>query len=124
MQNLNKEKNQQLKRLIAEKHQDTQAILNVQSTNNELEQQETSLKRVNLKLETTIHSLEKSQIIRKADSARSTRENTTQTLDLNANNLKNTKQLEPAPQNKGRLYHAYGSEKYEKIANPKEIFIV
>ena len=77
-----------------------------------------------MKLETTIHSLEKSQIIRKADSARSTRENTTQTLDLNANNLKNTKQLEPAPQNKGRLYHAYGSEKHEKIANPKEIFIV
>ena len=41
LQNLNKEKNQQLKRLIAEKDQHTQTILNAQSTNNELEQQVT-----------------------------------------------------------------------------------
>ena len=53
MQNLNKEQNQQLKRLIAEKDQQTQTILNAQSTDNELEQQVTSLKRVNLELETT-----------------------------------------------------------------------
>ena len=55
----------------------------------------TSLKRVNLELETTIHSLEKSQLKRKPESYRSTRENTSQTLDLNDNNLSNTKLLEP-----------------------------
>ena len=93
LQNLNKEQNQQLKGLIAEKDQQSQTILNAQSTNNELEQQVTSLKRVNLKLETTIHSLEISQIKRKPDFARSTRENTSQTLDLNDNNLRNTEQL-------------------------------
>ena len=83
MQNLNKEQTQQLKRLIAEKDQDTKTILNAQSTNNELE--------------TTIHSLEKLQISSKPNSTRSTRENT------NDNNLRNTKQLEPVPKNKERL---------------------
>ena len=60
MENLDKQQNQQRKRLIAEKDQHTQTILNLRSRNNELEQQMTSLKRVNLTLETTIHSLEKS----------------------------------------------------------------
>ena len=113
MQNLNKEQNQQLKRLIAEKDQQAQAISNAQSTNNELEKQLTSFERVNLELETTIHSLEKSQIRRKPHSARSTRENTSQTLDLNDNNIRNIKQLQPVPQNKERLCHACGSEKHE-----------
>ena len=72
-----------------------------------------SLKRVNLELETTIHSLEESKIRRKPDSARSNRENTSQTLDLNDNNIRNTKQLEPVPQENERLCHACGSEKYE-----------
>ena len=53
LQNLNKEQNQQLKRSIAEKDQQTQTILNAQTTNNELEQQVTSPKRVNLELEAT-----------------------------------------------------------------------
>ena len=59
-QNLNKEQNQQLKRLLAEKDQNATTILNTQSINNELDQQVTSLKRVNLELETflPIHSLE------------------------------------------------------------------
>ena len=70
----------------------------------------TSPKRVNLELETTIHSLEKSQIKRKPESSRSARENTSQTLDLNENNLRNTRQLEPVPQNKERLCHTCGSE--------------
>ena len=83
LQNLNKEQTQQLKRLIAEKDQDTKTILNPQSTNNELE--------------TTIHSLEKSQISRKPYSARSTRENT------NDNNLWNTKQLEFAPKKQRKI---------------------
>ena len=47
LRNLNKEQNQQLERLIAEKDQHTQTILNAQSTNNKLEQQLKSLKRVN-----------------------------------------------------------------------------
>ena len=111
LQNLNKKWNQQLKRLIAEKDQQTQTILNAQSTNNELEHQLTSLKRVNLELETTVHSLEKLQIRRKPDSARSNQENTNQTLDLNDNNIRNTKQFEPVPQNKERLCGACGSEK-------------
>ena len=98
-QNLNKEQNQQLKRLITEKDQQTQTILNAQSTNNELEQQATSLKRVNLELETTINSLEKLRIRRKPDSARSNKENTSHMLDLNDNNIRNIKPLEPAPQN-------------------------
>ena len=76
MQNQNKEQNQQLKKLLAEKDQLTKTILNTQSINNELEQQVTSLKRVNLELETTIHSLENSQIRRKPESNRITRENT------------------------------------------------
>ena len=113
LQNLNKKWNQQLKRLIAEKDQQTQTILNAQSTNNELEHQLTSLKRVNLELETTVHSLEKLQIRRKPDSARSNQENTNQTLDLNDNNIRNTKQFEPVPQNKERLCGACGSEKHE-----------
>ena len=85
----------------------------IKCTNTELEQQVISLKRVNLELETTIHSLEESKIRRKPDSARSNRENTSQTLDLNDNNIRNTKQLEPVPQNKERLCHACGSEKHE-----------
>ena len=113
LQNLNKKWNQQLKRLIAEKDQQTQTILNAQSTNNELEHQLTSLKRVNLELETTVHSLEILQIRRKPDSARSNQENTNQTLDLNDNNIRNTKQFEPVPQNKERLCGACGSEKHE-----------
>ena len=67
LQNQNKAQNQQLKRLLAEKDQHTKTILNTQSINNELEQQVTSLKRVNLELETTIHSLENSQIRRKPE---------------------------------------------------------
>ena len=67
---------------------------------------------MNLELETTVHSLEKSQIRWKAES-RSTRENTSQTLDLSDNNLRNTKQWEPVPQNKERLCHTCGSEKHE-----------
>ena len=97
LQNQNKEQNQQLKRLLAEKDQDTQAILNAQSTNNELDQQIASIKRVNLEIETTIQSIEKLKISRKPESYRSTRKNTSQTLDLNDNNLSKTKQLEPAP---------------------------
>ena len=96
-QNLNKEQNQQLKRLLAEKDQNTQAILNAQSTNNELDQQIASIKRVNLEIETTIQSIEKLKISRKPESCRSTRKNTSQTLDLNDNNLSKTKQLEPVP---------------------------
>ena len=113
LKNQNKEQNQQLKRLLAEKDQHTKAILNTQSTNNELELQVTSLKRVNLELETTIHSLENLQIRSKPESNRITRENTSQTLDINDNNLSNTKQLEPVPQNKEKLCHACGSEKYK-----------
>ena len=112
LKNQNKEQNQQLKRLLAEKDQHTKAILNTQSTNNELELQVTSLKRVNLELE-TIHSLENLQIRSKPESNRITRENTSQTLDINDNNLSNTKQLEPVPQNKEKLCHACGSEKYK-----------
>ena len=73
----------------------------------------TSLKRGNLDLKTTIHSLEKLQIRRKPESSTSTRENTSQTLDLNENNLSNTKQFEPVPQNKKELCHGCGSEKHE-----------
>ena len=95
LQNLNKEQSQQLKRLIAKKDQQTESILNAQSTKNELEQKVTSLKRVNLELETTIHFLKKSQIRRKPESSRSIRQNISQTLDLNDNNLSNIKQFEP-----------------------------
>ena len=97
LQNQNKEQNQQLKRLLAEKDQNTQAVLNAQSTNNELDQQIASIKRVNLEIETTIQSIEKLKISRKPESYRSTRKNTSQTLDLNDNNLSKTKQLEPVP---------------------------
>ena len=121
MQNQNKEQNQQLKRLLAEKDQHTKAILNTQSTNNELELQVTSLKRVNLELETTIHSLENLQIRSKPESNRITRENTSQTLDINDNNLSNTKQLDPVPQSKEKLCHVCGSEKHEtKDWEPKK----
>ena len=105
LQNQNKEQNQQLKRLLAEKDQHTKAILNTQSMNNKLEQQVTSIKRVFLELETTIHSLENSQIRRKPESNRNTRKNTSQT-DMNDSNLSNTKQLDPVPQNKETLCHA------------------
>ena len=83
----------------------------------------TSLKRVNLELETTINSLEKSQIRTKPESSRGTRENTSQT-DLNGNNLSNTKQYDPVPQKKQNstmLVHMKNIKL--KIANPKETFI-
>ena len=60
LQNLNKEQNQQFKRILVQKGQHTKAILEAQSTNNELEQQVASPERVNLELEITIHSLENS----------------------------------------------------------------
>ena len=41
LQSLNKKQNKQLKKLIPEKNQQNQTILNAQSTNNELEQQVT-----------------------------------------------------------------------------------
>ena len=66
-----------------------------------------------MEFETTIHSLEKSQIKRKPEFYRNTRESTSQTLHINDNNLSNTKQLEPVPQNKEKLSHAWGSEKRE-----------
>ena len=47
-QNLNKGQNQQLNRLLPEKDQHTKTILNAQSTNNELEQEVTSLKKSQL----------------------------------------------------------------------------
>ena len=56
LQNLIREQNQPVKKLVGENDHHTQAILNIQSTNNELEQQVTSLKRVNLE---NFHSLEK-----------------------------------------------------------------
>ena len=86
----------------------------------------TSLKRVNLELETTIHSLEKLQIKRKSDSARSTRENSNPTLDLNNNNLKNTKQLEPVAQNKEKFCYACGSEEHElkDCESKRNIYII
>ena len=120
LQNLNKEQNQQLKRLLVEKDQHTKAILEVQSTNNESEQQVASLERVNLELETTIHSLENSQIRRKPESNRITRE-----TDINDSSLSNTKQLDPVPQNKEILCHACRSEKHEiKDCQSKKTFIL
>ena len=65
-----------------------------------------------MELETTIHSLDKSQIRRKPESNRITRENTNQT-DINDSNLSKTKQLDRAPQNKEKFSHACGSEKHE-----------
>ena len=120
---MNKEQNLQLRGLLAEKDQHTNAILNAQSTNNELEQQVKSFKRVNLQLETTIHSLEKLQFKKKPESYRRTRENNSQTLDKNDKNLSNAKLLEPVPQNEEKLCHACGSLKHEKkIANSKETY--
>ena len=111
---------------MQKKDQCTKAILNAQSTNNELEQQLTSLKRVNLELETTIHSLENSQIRRKPESNRITLENASQTVDVNDNNLSNTKHLEPVPQNKEKTYHACGSDKNEikDCKSKKNIYVI
>ena len=66
-----------------------------------------------MELETTINSLEMSQDRRKPDYDGSNTANTSQTLDLNDNNIRNTKHLEPVPQNKERLYHACGPENHE-----------
>ena len=74
LENLNKEQNQQLKRLMAEKQQHTQTILNEQSANGELEKRVTSLKRVKSELDITIHSLQESQVRRRPESPRITRE--------------------------------------------------
>ena len=121
----NKEQSQQLKRLLAEKDQHTKTILNTQCINNELEQQVTSFKRVNLELKTTIYSLENLQIRRKSESNRNTRGNTSQT-DINDSNLSNTKQLDPVPQNKEKLCHACGSEKHEikDCESKRNIYII
>ena len=120
---MNKEQNLQLRGLLAEKDQHTNAILNAQSTNNELEQQVKYFKRVNSQLETIVHSLEKLQFKRKPESYRSTRENNSQTLDKNDKNLSNTKLLEPVLQNEEKFCHACWSLKHEKkIANPKETY--
>ena len=79
-----------------------------------------------MELKTTIHSSENSLIRRKPESSRVTRENTRQTLAINDNNLNNTKQLEPVPQNKGKLCHACGSEKHEKLdfESKRNIYII
>ena len=89
-------------------------------------EQVTSLKRATLELETTIHSLENSQIRRKPESNKITRENTSQTLDINDNNLSNNKQLNPAPQNKEKLWQACGSEKHEEkeCESKRNIYII
>ena len=78
-----------------------------------------------MELETTIHSLENSQIKRNPESNRITRENTSQT-DINDNNLSNTKQLDPVPQNKEKLCHACGSEKHEikDCESKRNIYII
>ena len=78
-----------------------------------------------MKLETTIHSLENSQIRRKSESNTITRENTCQT-DINDSNLSNTKQLDPEPQNKEKLCHACGSEKNEikDCESKRNIYII
>ena len=77
-------------------------------------------------VETTIHSLENSQIRRKPESNGITRENTSQTLDIIDNNLSNTKQLDPVPQNKEKLCHACGSEKHEikDCKSKRNIYII
>ena len=79
-----------------------------------------------MELETTIHSLENSQIRRKPGSNRITRENTSQTLDINDNNLSDTKQLDPLPQNKEKLCHTCGSGKHEikDCESKRNIYIV
>ena len=79
-----------------------------------------------MELETTIHSLEKSPIRRKAES-RGTRETTSQTLlDSSDNNLRNAKQWEPVQQNKERLCHACGSKKHEikDLESKRNIYII
>ena len=78
-----------------------------------------------MELETTIHSLENLQIKRNPESNRITRENTSQT-DINNNNLSNTKQLDPVPQNKEKLCHACGSEKHEikDCESKRNIYII
>ena len=62
-------------------------MLNLQSTNNELEQQLTATVRFELEYQRKYN----------------------QTIDLNEKNLSNTKQFEPIPQDKLRLCHAFGS---------------
>ena len=76
--------------------------------------------------ETTIHSLEVSQIRRKPESNRITRENTSQTLEFFDINLSNTKQLEPVTQNKEKLWHACGSQKHETkdCKSKRNIYII
>ena len=78
-----------------------------------------------MELETTIHSLENSQIRRKPESDRTARENTSQT-DINDNNLSNTKQLDPVPQNQEKLSHACGSEKHEikDFESKRNVYII
>ena len=78
-----------------------------------------------MELETTIHSLENSQIRRKPESNRITRENTSQT-DINDSNLSKTKQLDCVPQNKEKLCHASGSEKHEikDCESKRNIYII
>ena len=82
--------------MIAEIDQRTQTILNLQSINNELEQLVSSLP-VSLKLDTTIHNLEKSPVKRKPESSASTKQKCKSNIHLNDNNLYNTNNL--------NLYH-------------------
>ena len=79
-----------------------------------------------MELETTIHSLEKLQIRKKPESYRTTREGISQTLDKNDNNRSNTKQLEPMPQNKEKMYRACGSEehKIKDCKSKRNIYII
>ena len=78
-----------------------------------------------MELETTIHCLENSQIRRKLESNRITRENTSQT-DINDNNLTNTKQSDPVSQNKEKLCHACASGKHEikHFKSKRNIYII
>ena len=122
LENLNKEQNQQLKWLIAEKGQHIQNIQNAQSTNNELEQKVTSLKRVKLQLEKSMNFLEKLLIKRKPESSESIRENTSETLNLNDNSLSNTKQFFHKTKKNCALLVNLKNMK-QKIAKPKETFI-
>ena len=79
-----------------------------------------------MELETTIHSLEQLQIRKKPESYRTTREGISQTLDKNDNNRSNTKQLEPMPQNKEKMYRACGSEehKIKDCKSKRNIYII
>ena len=63
-----------------------------------------------MELQTTIHSLEKSQMRKKPKFHRSTRGNASQTLDINNNNLSNTKQLETVLQNNENMCYDCGSD--------------